>query len=71
MDNIFLTSGASAGIQYVLQAMIANKDVGILIPIPQYPLYSASVALYNGSVVPYYLVRLFVFRPSFCPSVFS
>jgi alanine transaminase len=26
-----------------------------MIPIPQYPLYSASVALNGGTIVPYYL----------------
>ena len=26
-----------------------------MIPIPQYPLYSASIPLFNGSPVPYYL----------------
>lgn len=27
----------------------------MMIPIPQYPLYSASIALNGGQVVPYYL----------------
>jgi hypothetical protein len=27
----------------------------ILVPVPQYPLYSASISLYGGSLVPYYL----------------
>lgn len=27
----------------------------ILVPVPQYPLYSASIALYGGALVPYYL----------------
>lgn len=27
----------------------------ILVPVPQYPLYSATIALYGGSLVPYYL----------------
>ena len=26
-----------------------------MVPIPQYPLYSASIALYGGQLVPYYL----------------
>lgn len=47
-DHIFLTAGASPGVQNVLSTIISGPDVGIMIPIPQYPLYSASVALYNG-----------------------
>ncbi|RRT48405.1 hypothetical protein B296_00034357 [Ensete ventricosum] len=27
----------------------------ILVPVPQYPLYSATISLYGGSLVPYYL----------------
>lgn len=27
----------------------------ILVPVPQYPLYSAAIALFGGSLVPYYL----------------
>ena len=29
----------------------------VMIPIPQYPLYSATITLCNGKEVPYYLVR--------------
>ena len=35
--------------------MIRGKADGIMVPIPQYPLYSASIALYGGQLVPYYL----------------
>lgn len=27
----------------------------ILVPVPQYPLYSAAISLFGGSLVPYYL----------------
>ncbi|KAL2912799.1 alanine transaminase [Polyrhizophydium stewartii] len=54
-DNIFLTAGASPGVQTVLQTLIAHDKVGIMIPIPQYPLYTASIALFGGNAVPYYL----------------
>ncbi|KAJ3369503.1 hypothetical protein GGF31_005213 [Allomyces arbusculus] len=54
-EHIFLTAGASPGVQTVLQTIIANDHVGILIPIPQYPLYTAAIALNNGRAVPYYL----------------
>ncbi|KAI9222339.1 pyridoxal phosphate-dependent transferase [Blastocladiella britannica] len=54
-DNIFLTAGASPGVQMVLQSLIANSNVGIMIPIPQYPLYTATIGLCDGKAVPYYL----------------
>ncbi|RYG63689.1 aminotransferase class I/II-fold pyridoxal phosphate-dependent enzyme, partial [archaeon] len=37
--------------------MIRGPSDGILVPIPQYPLYSASIALYGGALVPYYLTE--------------
>ncbi|GES77716.1 pyridoxal phosphate-dependent transferase [Rhizophagus clarus] len=54
-NDIFLTQGASAGVQAVLQLIITNSNVGIMIPIPQYPLYTATLALYDAQPVPYYL----------------
>lgn len=27
----------------------------VLVPVPQYPLYSAAITLFGGSLVPYYL----------------
>ena len=35
--------------------MIRNSNDGIIIPIPQYPLYSALLTLGNGELLPYYL----------------
>ncbi|CAG8502168.1 2564_t:CDS:2 [Dentiscutata erythropus] len=54
-NNIFLTQGASTGVQNVLQLIIADSNVGIMIPIPQYPLYSATLSLFDAQPVPYYL----------------
>ncbi len=54
-EHIFLTDGASEGIKRVLSCIITDKSSGILLPIPQYPLYSAAVTLLGGTVVPYYL----------------
>ncbi|KAI8824035.1 pyridoxal phosphate-dependent transferase [Fimicolochytrium jonesii] len=54
-NDIFLTAGASPGVQLILQTLIAHEKVGIMIPIPQYPLYTASIALFKGNAVPYYL----------------
>ncbi|KAL3687631.1 hypothetical protein R1sor_013940 [Riccia sorocarpa] len=54
-EHIFLTDGASKGVQQVLNALIRNEKDGVLVPIPQYPLYSASITLLGGTLVPYYL----------------
>lgn len=50
-----MTNGASDGISRILETLITSPDVGIMIPIPQYPLYSAAVTLLGGVIVPYYL----------------
>lgn len=39
----------------MMQLLTRSKNDGILCPIPQYPLYSASIALHGGTLVPYYL----------------
>lgn len=54
-NDIFLTNGASPGVHMMMQLLIRSEQDGILCPIPQYPLYSASIALHGGSLVPYYL----------------
>jgi alanine transaminase len=54
-DDIFLTDGASPAVQYVLQVIIRGNSDGIMIPIPQYPLYSATIDLFGGQKVGYYL----------------
>jgi alanine transaminase len=54
-NHIFLTQGASSGVQTLLSMLTENPNSGIMIPIPQYPLYSASLALYGSTPVPYYL----------------
>ncbi|SPO28166.1 probable alt1 - alanine aminotransferase [Ustilago trichophora] len=52
-ELIYLTTGASGGVQLLLQVIIAGPDSGVMIPIPQYPLYSAALALYNAQPVKY------------------
>ncbi|KAK1416946.1 hypothetical protein QVD17_26065 [Tagetes erecta] len=54
-NDIFLTDGASPAIQMMMQLLIRSENDGIFCPVPQYPLYSASIALYGGTLVPYYL----------------
>ncbi|KAF2323679.1 hypothetical protein GH714_036590 [Hevea brasiliensis] len=54
-NDIFLTDGASPAVHMMMQLLIRSQKDGMLCPIPQYPLYSASIALHGGSLVPYYL----------------
>eukprot|EP01133_Synstelium_polycarpum_P018946 gene18946-22673_t len=54
-NDIFLTDGASVAVQRVLRLLIRDRSDGILIPTPQYPLYSATIELYGGSQVGYLL----------------
>jgi len=54
-EHIFMTNGASAGIDMILTSLIADKTCGVMIPIPQYPLYSATIALRGGQQVGYFL----------------
>ncbi|XP_038223374.1 alanine aminotransferase 1-like [Zerene cesonia] len=57
-NNVCLVGGASNGIKNCLQLLvntIGGKPSGVMIPIPQYPLYSASLAEYGLSQVGYYL----------------
>ncbi len=52
--HVILTDGASRAIELVLLALIADARTGIMIPVPQYPLYSALIALYGGRPVDYH-----------------
>jgi len=54
-EAIYLTDGASKGVQTALRILISGPLDGIMIPIPQYPLYSATIRLYDGKQVGYYL----------------
>jgi len=54
-NNIFISNGASECARMVIFAVIRNGTDGMMVPIPQYPLYSASIALYGGELVGYYL----------------
>eukprot|EP00126_Sphaerothecum_destruens_P008254 Sdes_comp20149_c0_seq2m13269 len=52
---IFLSNGASTAVQMSIAALVQNPNTGVMIPIPQYPLYTATLAMVNGAPVPYYL----------------
>merc|ERR1712141_833198 len=60
-QNIILCAGASEGIRAVMKCLTNPnaapdaKKPGVMIPIPQYPLYSASLAEYNMHQIGYYL----------------
>jgi len=54
-ENLFLTNGASSAVSLVLQMLIKNKGDAVLTPIPQYPLYSATLQLLQGELTGYYL----------------
>uniref|UniRef100_A0AAY5E9Y8 alanine transaminase n=1 Tax=Electrophorus electricus TaxID=8005 RepID=A0AAY5E9Y8_ELEEL len=57
-ENIFLTTGASDGIVSILRLLVsgqAHARTGVMIPIPQYPLYSAAIAEMDAVQVNYYL----------------
>lgn len=54
-DDIFLTNGASEAVKTLMQLLVRDSNDGILIPIPQYPLYSATMKALGGVQVSYYL----------------
>ncbi|XP_036400341.1 alanine aminotransferase 2 [Megalops cyprinoides] len=57
-DNIYLTTGASDGIMSILKLLVSGERpsrTGVMIPIPQYPLYSAAIAELDAVQVNYYL----------------
>ncbi|KAI1872363.1 hypothetical protein JX265_001381 [Neoarthrinium moseri] len=53
--HIYLSAGASSGVNTLLHILCAAPNSGILVPIPQYPLYTASLSVLNATCVPYYL----------------
>ncbi|CAK9086132.1 Probable alanine aminotransferase [Durusdinium trenchii] len=56
-EDIYLTDGASAGVKTVLEVMIGSPLDGVLIPIPQYPLYSAAITRLGGTFIGYELME--------------
>lgn len=55
ISDISLTDGASTGVRLLMTTLIAGAEDGVLIPIPQYPLYTAQIAILGGSAATYYL----------------
>ncbi|CAL8070732.1 unnamed protein product [Orchesella dallaii] len=56
-DDIILCAGASEGIRATLKLFVETSagEPGVMIPIPQYPLYSASLAEFGMHQIGYYL----------------
>jgi len=55
VDDIYLSAGASSGVNTLLNIICGTPEVGVLVPIPQYPLYTATLSVLNARCVPYYL----------------
>ena len=53
-EQIFLTDGASDAVKRIMELLITGPQDGVMIPIPQYPLYSATVKRSGGVQVNYY-----------------
>lgn len=53
--DIYLSGGASSGVNTILHIICADSNSGILVPIPQYPLYTASLSVLDAKCVPYHL----------------
>lgn len=54
-ENIYLTTGASAGVTKLLNLLAKNANTAVMVPIPQYPLYTATLTLCDSTCVQYYL----------------
>ena len=53
-DNIIIRSGASDAIKLVIELLLTSKNskpAGFMIPIPQYPLYSATISQFGAEQV--------------------
>jgi alanine transaminase len=54
-SDIYMSAGASSGVNTLLHVICAGPQTGVLVPIPQYPLYTATLSVLNSTCVPYYL----------------
>ena len=54
-DDIYLSAGASSGVNTLMHIICGKPETGVLVPIPQYPLYTATLTVLNARCVPYYL----------------
>lgn len=54
-EDIFLSNGASTAITLLMQVLLSRPTDAVLIPIPQYPIYTALIELLHAKAVGYYL----------------
>lgn len=58
-SDIVMSTGASDGIKSIITLLLTGEDkkgrAGIMIPVPQYPLYSAVISEFNAYPIRYYL----------------
>jgi alanine transaminase len=54
-SDLFLTDGASPAARMLMSLLIRGPKDGVMVPVPQYPLYSATIALHAGKRVDYFL----------------
>lgn len=54
-NNLYLSTGASEAIEVFIRLLIAEPNDGLMIPVPNYPLYPAGIIMCGGKQVPYYL----------------
>ncbi|XP_062424447.1 alanine aminotransferase 1 [Rhea pennata] len=57
-EDVFLSTGASDAIVTILKLLVSGEGpsrTGVMIPIPQYPLYSAAIAELSAVQINYYL----------------
>ena len=55
IEGLYLTNGASEGVKTLLNMLISGPNDGVMIPIPQYPLYSATITALGGAQIGYFL----------------
>lgn len=54
-ECIFLSNGASSAVRVLFEVLLRGRSDAVLVPIPQYPLYSAVLSLLTGTFLGYEL----------------
>ena len=54
-SDLYLTDGASPAARLLMSLLIRGPNDGVMVPVPQYPLYAATISLAAGSQVNYFL----------------
>lgn len=55
IDEIYCTKGASEAVRMTLECLIRDGTDGVLVPVPQYPLYSSTLTVLGGQTIGYFL----------------